>query len=85
MTTLHDIRRRIDILDSEILVLFARRMQECSEAAKFKGGFTEDPKREEELRAKWKREAEQLKLSPACALSVLDLVLLESKLHQRCP
>ncbi|MDD5054755.1 MAG: chorismate mutase [Candidatus Peribacteraceae bacterium] len=80
--TVGEIREAIDEADSLLIralgarfrgVDFLRRLK------KFERIRIEDPVREQELKAKWKKEARECKVPEHLALLMLDFILSESK------
>ena len=80
MKNLREIRRQIDAIDAEIILLLARRLEHAANTKNFKkNGSIRDPKRELELQKKWLKHCKEHKVSPAFALKVLGLLLKESR------
>ena len=82
--SLKNLRRQIDLLDSEILKLIAKRMAYCKQTRAFKQNI-EDSVREEVMKKKWLSEAKKFGLSDDFALGLLEHLLIESKHLQKEP
>ena len=84
--SLAEVRLAIDEADDIILKALAARMR----AAKYlkilkkeEGIAVEDPTREKEVKARWKKRAQELDLPIELPLLLLDILLAESKSIQR--
>jgi len=78
MTSLDELRARLDVLDRQLLELVAERQSISTEIAAVKrstGQSTRDFRREREVLLKARRDAESLGLSPALAESILQSLI----------
>ena len=82
LPTIAEIRENIDEADEIILRALAARMK-CAKHLKIlkdqMGLKIADPKREEALKAQWKKRAAELGFAPELALMILDFILSESR------
>jgi chorismate mutase len=80
--TIPEIRQTIDEADDILLKALAARFRAVhvlKEIKKATGVQVESPSREAELKARWKKKAQELDLTPELALLILDFLLMESK------
>mgnify|MGYP002624088110 CR=1 FL=1 len=76
--TKRDLRTQISALDMQLLALLKKRFDVCVLTCD-KKEHVEDETRDNELRNLWQKEANKLKLRPEFSLSLLELILQESK------
>ncbi len=82
---LQKLRGLIDKIDDFILYALSERFQAIEllrELKQAKDMRIADPRRERELKARWKKRAKELKVPEALALLMLDFILVESKRMQ---
>ena len=80
--SLDKLRDKIDEIDTAFLALLALRFEQSKkmkDAKKSMGMPVEDKEREDIIRRKWRRQAEVLGVNEEFAVTLLDLVLMESK------
>lgn len=78
--SLSQIRSKIDEIDTAMLALIALRIEQSKTLKDIKRGLpVQDKGREELLRRKWKTQAAALGVNESLSLSILELLLLESK------
>lgn len=76
------IRQCIDRIDTEILHALGRRMDVVRGIAQLKNAIR-DPKREQDLMKKWKKQAKEEGFSKECAEEILRAILRESRRIQQ--
>lgn len=84
MSTLDELRGRVEDIDRSLVRLIAERRAAVAEIAAVKraAGLTAvDPRREEALRALWGCVAREVGLPPEIAIATLDTLLASSRAH----
>ena len=82
IATLKDIRATIDMADEIILKGLSARFRGIEFLRRLKKSDSlriSDPAREQELKARWKKLAKEMKVPEPLALLILDVILVESK------
>ncbi len=78
--SLEPIRTKIDEIDTAFLALLSLRMEQSKKLKQLKAGKNiEDKSREETLRRKWRLQAKALGLDEEFAITILEMILIESK------
>lgn len=78
---LKEIRKAIDSVDSELLILIAKRFELCKRTRRLKNAVV-DRTRESHIEARWLDAANVLQLNPEFVNDVLRTILTESKALQ---